>query len=198
MKKANSSQALYWACAIVIIAALAYWWGGRHPFVPTPASAPVEQRADKNAAPAAETVTTTAKPAASEETSTNSDGQILYTNNEYGFRLTLPKSWQAFKTIIRDRAAQWPGLDFQLPHDDGSYGTVLTINIFSPDDWKKRQSEGGPIPERLGANAGFVFAYSLPQAFEKFAGYPEEVPGLAYKGPVLEAEDIVIPSFRLK
>lgn len=200
MKK--SAHTLAWLGAIIVIAALAYWFGSRHPLV-QPVSAPIDSKTTQasQSSPAAISTkpTATATPLPSEETTTSDTGEILYANNNKGFTLTFPKSWKNFRVETKKTESDgYDYLSFELPLTRGSYGSVFTISFHTLDEWKALQAEGAPMPSRLAGAGDLVYGYSFAQDDTGYAGYPEPVPGLIYKGPIFEAEEMIIPSFRLR
>lgn len=119
--------------------------------------------------------------------------KVVYTNNEYGFSVSLPKDFTGY-TMIKDK---WEGTDLkntgsamrtfqgpqlsirdprwmqQTPRQD------IPIMIFTVEQWKQLQNEefsvgAAPInPEELGRNSKYVFAlparynYAFPEGYEE-------------------------------
>ncbi|HWQ79177.1 MAG TPA: stalk domain-containing protein [Anaerovoracaceae bacterium] len=118
---------------------------------------------------------------------------IVYSNTQYGFNFTLPKSWENYSILtdqwegylitgeesdiaaeagvmIKIRHPQWTS---QTPRQD------IPIMIFTPAQWDKVQKEelsvsAAPIPpSELGRNSEYVFAlparynYAFPEGFEE-------------------------------
>lgn len=189
--------------AVVVIAALAYWLGAAQPFakkaapsasdkVGTPAPASIQTKPSPATAPE---VNTEDAPAAS--TATAENGDILYTNTAHGFTLTLPKNWKDFHVENKKTDSGYEYLSFELPSARGGYGSIFSISFHTLAGWKAMQAEGSPMPSRLAGKGDSVFGYTFAQDDTGYSGYPEPVPGLIYKGPIFEAEEMIIPSFRL-
>lgn len=119
--------------------------------------------------------------------------KIVYTNNEYGFSVSLPKDFEGYSIVKEDwqgtdlkntggaaRTFQGPQLSIrdprwtqQTPRQD------IPIMIFTAEQWKQLQSEefsvgAAPVnPEELGRNSKFVFAlparynYAFPEGYEE-------------------------------
>ncbi len=200
MKK--STHSLAWLGAIIIIAALTYWLGTQHTAsqpVSVPDNSPISTSAQSSPSVPSTASATLTKLSPSEETTTNTTEGILYTNNNRGFTLTLPKDWKDFRVEhkkIGDSGYDY--LSFELPLTRGGYGSIFTISFHTLAEWKAMQAEGSPMPSRLGGKGDLVFGYSFAQDDTGYSGYPEPVPGLIYKGPIFEAEEMIIPSFRLQ
>jgi len=132
---------------------------------------------------------------------------LAYENNKYGFRFSLPESWNGY-TIVTDK---WEGLALD---DSGNAKVVETgpivsirhpqwtaedprqdipIMIFTLDQWNLMQQEkfhigAAPVgPSELGRNAEYVFALPARYNFAFPTGY-EEVEDILKNNP-LEAVD---------
>ncbi len=126
-------------------------------------------------------------------TTTVSTSSIIYTNNTFGFNVTLPKSWEGY-TISND---VWTGykIDDQIGNVPYATGTVVSIHnpkwtgsnsyqdipimVFTIEQWnlikEEKMSVGAaPIPpSELARNSKYVFAlparynYAYPTGFEE-------------------------------
>lgn len=131
---------------------------------------------------------------------------LVYKNTQYGFRFTLPDSWQGYSIVTE----KWEGLAIggtksQEVIETGPWLSIrhpqwkaekprqdIPILVFTPDQWKRLQQEefhigAAPIgPKELGGNSSYVFAlparynYAFPEGFE-------EVEQILASGP-LQAE----------
>jgi hypothetical protein len=189
----TTRHTLVWVIALMLVALGSFWFGLSQrrpveaPIIPTPPSAnkPVP------ASPVATTtVTETAKP--------RIDGNIVYTNTKYGFKLELPARWKDYRVSEKMDAVNGNNLYFELKHSDGSYGSVFAITAYERADWDRLQSEEGPKPSYLAEKDDTIFGYSFAQDDANFAGFGEAEPGLRYKGPIFDAQEIIVPSFELK
>ncbi len=127
---------------------------------------------------------------------------ITYENTQYGFKLTLPKSWANY-TVLTD---EWKGnritdsqagavpetgpmLKIRNPHWTAEKPWQdIPIMIFTPAQWDSVQKEelgvgAAPIPpSELGRNAKYVFAlparynYAFPEGFEEVESIIENKP----------------------
>lgn len=194
----NSHSTFWWIIALIVVAAGAYWYGHSRTVTNntmTPRSENSESVPSHTAIPA----TSDAEEKKPFDTITlQENGETLYTNNQYNFTLTFPKNWKELRVEQKATDTGSPYLIFELPKKDSSYGDVFHIAFYTLDQWHALQAEGSPMPSRLAGKADLVFAYALAQDDTGFAGYPDPVPGLTYKGPIFEAEEIIIPSFSLK
>jgi hypothetical protein len=127
---------------------------------------------------------------------------IIYENTQYGFKLTLPKSWESY-TVLTD---EWKGnrvtdsqagavpetgpmIKIRNPHWTAEKPWQdIPIMIFTPAQWDSVQKEelavgAAPIPpSELGRNAKYVFAlparynYAFPEGFEEVESIIENKP----------------------
>jgi hypothetical protein len=116
---------------------------------------------------------------------------LLYTNRQYGFSFTLPKSWKGFKVV----ESEWTGVSLDGSGRTAAKGPLLSIRnpkwtkaqpyqdipimIFTIKQWNALQKDqfavsAAPIPpSELGRNKTFVFAlparynYAFPRGFEE-------------------------------
>lgn len=127
---------------------------------------------------------------------------ITYENTQYGFKFTLPKSWENY-SIITDKwegnrltdsqagtaAETGPVIKLRNPHWTAEKPWQdIPIMIFTPAQWDMVQKEAlsvgaAPIPpSELGRNAKYVFAlparynYAFPQGFEEVESIIENKP----------------------
>ena len=118
---------------------------------------------------------------------------IVYENNEYGFKFSLPMSWEGFKVVIDE----WEGisLDNQQNSKTVEAGSIINLRhpewtsenprqdipimVFTVQQWESLQQQkfhigAAPIgPSELGRNSEYVFAlparynYSFPIGYEE-------------------------------
>ncbi len=185
--KRSTSRALWTILALAIVAGAAYWFGTLN-------------RARPNASIPSQTVTETAKTAieavVTKTAEVDMSGELAYTNRDHDFGLTLPTRWKAYR-VIKDTDQWGDHYSFELPRTTGGFGSVFTISAYPQSAWDEIQ-KGALKPVQLGAANGVVFAYSLGQDDEGFAGFPDMEPGLQYKGPLFDAQETILPSFKLK
>lgn len=131
--------------------------------------------------------------AAGGETSASQDGTVVCENADYGFRVSLPQSWEGY-TVLSE---QWEG----VPSDDAKgkkaaeTGPLLSIRhpawtpqeprqdipilVFTLSQWESLQREefhvgAAPIlPKELGENDRYVFALPARYNYGFFTGYEE-------------------------
>lgn len=118
---------------------------------------------------------------------------ISYTNSEYGFELTLPKSWQGYTTVVDT----WKGLTISESQGEvvAEQGTQISLRhplwttaeprqdipimVFTLGQWQALQQEkfhigAAPIgPSELGRNARYAFALPARYNFTFPTGYEE-------------------------
>jgi hypothetical protein len=103
------------------------------------------------------------------------NGSIVYKNEEYGFTLTLPASWQGYSITKRS----WQGSEVSTGKQKYAGITLIIKNpqttdqqawqdipimVFSPDVWKLVAEEkvavsAAPIPpQKIGESSKYVFA----------------------------------------
>lgn len=143
------------------------------------------------------------KAAAADSISAEESGSMIYENSQYGFRFTLPKSWQGY-TIVTDK---WEGLSVGEADGDKvvETGPLLIIRhpewtkenprqdipimVFTLAQWDALQQEkfhigAAPIgPSELGRNSGYVFALPARYNFSFPTGY-EEVEDMLSQHPL--------------
>lgn len=106
-------------------------------------------------------------------TNTSPANGLTYTNKTYGFQLTLTKPWEGY---VAKEAPNISGdvmsIVFCVPTTDKKYSTSdclkgyanpMFISIYSKEQWKQIQSEGGPKPTLIIQNDRYVFAWSMWQ-----------------------------------
>ena len=124
-------------------------------------------------------------------TTTQPTASIEYTNMQFGFRVTLPLSWNGYSIVT----STWEGIPVDDPNGQRVTGTELSIRhplwtpedprqdipimIFTPTEWNQTLQEklsvsAAPIPpSELGMNASYIFAlparynYAFPTGFEE-------------------------------
>ncbi len=192
MKKSN--QTLLWVLSIIIVAVLAYWIGKQ------------QDKTQKISIPADSSVTQTVPPAKtisppeiipSTALKPKIEGNHIYTNSKYNFTLELPERWKEYR-VTETKSGFGDSYSFELKHTDGSYGSVFIISAHPREVWDSLQADAGPKPSYLGEKNAFVFGYSYAHDDSNFAGFGEPTPGLVFKGPLFDAQEIIIPSFEIR
>ena len=97
---------------------------------------------------------------------------IVYTNSDYNFQLTLNSAWSGYKVDLETMSSNFGAgsLVFRVPtksknYSDGSgFANPLTISILQPEYWDKIQKNDGLKPWFLGKSRdGWVFVYYIWQ-----------------------------------
>ncbi|MGI6142751.1 MAG: copper amine oxidase N-terminal domain-containing protein [bacterium] len=131
--------------------------------------------------------------------------EIVYNNDEYGFRFILPESWAGY-TIVTE---QWEGFDPEAPETVAAQGPLLIIRhpqwtaekprqdipimVFTHAQWEAMENGefhigAAPIgPKELDRNGKYVFALPARYNFAFPEGY-EEVEAILETDP-LEANE---------
>lgn len=139
------------------------------------------------ASPAVPMVTATAALTATPATSS---GQVVYENTDYGFTVTLPRSWQGY-TVVDDA---WHGVS-STPGKDDESGPLISIRnplrteqkpyqdipimVFSIDQWNAMNQDAfhigaAPVnPTELARSDTYVYALPARYNFAYPAGYEE-------------------------
>jgi hypothetical protein len=119
-------------------------------------------------------------------TTTGASSTISYVNNQYGFNVVLPASWQGY-TIV---TSTWSGVN--MPSMTGPIISIrnpawtsstptqdIPVMVFATSEWSMVVSGEMPVgaapipPSELGANAKYVFAlparynYAYPQGWQE-------------------------------
>lgn len=127
-------------------------------------------------------------PAISERVATSTE----YRNTQYGFSITLPKSWEGYSIVTTEWRGLVGGTDGTIPTSQGPVISIrhplwteksprqdIPVMVFTPDEWNavsqgKLFVSAAPIPPReLGRNAKYVFAlparynYAFPIGYEE-------------------------------
>ena len=111
-------------------------------------------------APAEEVPLTDEAPV--EDTEVTEEATLTYSDEELGFSLELPASWEGY--IAEKRELQWgaygvaDSVDFLI--DDLS---IFNLSWYTPEQWANIAASEGPIPTKLAENDEWVFAYSTAQ-----------------------------------
>lgn len=134
---------------------------------------------------------------------TDKDGEIVYSNTEYGFNFTLPENWKDYK-IITDK---WEGLAVGGAQGEtvATTGPMISIRhpewttekprqdipimVFTINQWNELQKDkfhigAAPVgPSELGRNKEYVFALPARYNFAFPTGY-EEVESILQNNPL--------------
>lgn len=93
--------------------------------------------------------------------------ELVYTNKQYGFEMTLPEIWRGYQVREEVAAAGEPQIasfKFGFPTADPSWGAdfaaPVTILVYEPRVWENLQSEEGPKPGLIGQNEKYVFVFA--------------------------------------
>lgn len=184
MKK--SSNTIFWILALLLIALGSYWFGTAQVTAPQEKA---EGETLKQELPIV--VAPTKIDTKSEEKSEN----IIYRNEAYNFVLQLPPRWKDYTVKEENLTDGRIAYNFKLKTKAGEYYSVFYIFIVPEKIWQEQQTQEGPKSEYITKKNNFVFSYSLGQDDEGYAGFPEVVPGLTYKGPYFDVNNIIIPNF---
>ena len=127
------------------------------------------------------------------DASASQDGAVVYENADYGFRVSLPQSWEGY-TVLSE---QWEGdaPDGAKGEKATQTGPLLSIRhpawtpqeprqdipvlVFTLSQWDSLQREefhigAAPIlPKELGENESYVFALPARYNYGFFTGYEE-------------------------
>lgn len=126
---------------------------------------------------------------------------ILYTNNDYGFTVTLPENWKGYSLVKSMWIGQGAGDTQEEPRATGPLIAIrsplwtsaaprqdIPIMVLTLRDWDDLKREvfhigAAPIPpSELGRNASYVFAlparynYAFPAGFEEVQAILEGKP----------------------
>ena len=165
--------------------------------------------ASSEAAPSSEAEASSAVPASASSAASSSRtpaGSVVYTNEKYGLRVTLPSDWKGYKVL----AQKWSAFKVSDPTaPDSVFGPEIVIRnprwtqakhyqdipimIFTPSEWKQLDQDilyigAAPVgPRELAKNSKYVFALPARYNFEFPEGY-EEVDKLIDFGAVTAVE----------
>jgi hypothetical protein len=184
MKK--SSNTLFWLLSLIIVAIAAYWFGTAQVTAP---QEEVEEQAIKQEQTASTIPTPTTPPSEKEA------GNLLYTNEKYHFVLQLPPRWKEYKVEEKTLTNGESSYNFQLKTKNGEYHSVFYLSAVTEKTWQKLQSEEGPKSIYIDKKNGYVFSFMTGHDDDGFAGFPEVVPEITFKGPYFDVINIIIPSF---
>lgn len=117
-----------------------------------------------------------------------SANQIIYTNNQYGFDLSLPQSWKGYSVtsgLIPDGSSGGGfGWEVILRHPKWTKANPredIPIQVFTIDQWKKWEADNfesyptaAPMgPTERGRNSKYVFATAPRYNYDFLTGYEE-------------------------
>ena len=109
---------------------------------------------------------------------------LVYTNNKYGFQLTLPGGWENYKAIennmpgtifflLPTKDKTWAAPDNSGKDSKSGYADVFSIDISTIGDWTKTcvpkcdREENGPgcyiCTDYVAKNSKYVFTFYPPQ-----------------------------------
>ena len=133
-----------------------------------------------------QSMTSSTTPPATQPSAPAASSSVSYTNNEYGFTVTLPADWQGY-TIVTSTwtgnattTVQGPIISIRNPLWTSSTPTQdIPIMVFTLSEWSAVASGTMPVsaapipPSELGRNAQYVFAlparynYAYPQGWQE-------------------------------
>ncbi len=191
----KSPHTLIWVIIVIIVAILAYWLGMTRQntaLAPTVSDAEIVTETVKPAAttPVLDEVSETIKPRV--------EGNQIYTNDKYDFTLEIPARWKNYRVVENLNNPNGDSYSFELKKNDRTYGSVFSLTAHPRKVWENMQKEEGPKPSYLGEKNAVVFGFSYAQDDSNFAGFGEPEEGLRFKGPIFDAQEIIIPSFELR
>lgn len=108
-----------------------------------------------------------------EYTTTEKQQDIIYTNNDYKFQLTLPAAWKGYSVKVTKPANNEATayLYFQMPTTNADWlkqgnktPSLFAISVYTKDQWQKWQSSGAPGGNVLNDLSQYVFTISQSQA----------------------------------
>ena len=102
-------------------------------------------------------------------------GQVIYTNSQYGFSLILPISWKGYSVLneawngflVNDSSQKFQGLKVIIRNPNWTEANPwqdIPVMVFTKDEWTQVEAENlsvsaAPIPpSKLGENQNYVFA----------------------------------------
>jgi len=89
---------------------------------------------------------------------------LNYTNDQYGFSLNFPASWDGYK--IKQREINWgmpAGTSTSFDFGFDAQDSIFNISVLTLSQWSQIQAQEGPKPTFLGSNSSYVFVYDLSQ-----------------------------------
>lgn len=193
----NSSHTSLWIIAMVIVAGLAYWFGTSRPDTNREPVLSDSNRQTETVAPVTPTAVSEI-PAPTETIKPRVAGNLIYVNPKYGFTLELPARWKDYRVAERINEPDGDHYAFELKLIDGKYSSPFAISVHTREVWENLQAEPGPKPSYLGEKNAYVFGYSYGHDDANYAGFGQPEPGLRFKGPIFDAQEIIVPSFEIK
>jgi hypothetical protein len=121
------------------------------------------------AAPGTSTTTTTTTTTPTAVTPAPASTTIQYDNSQYGFSLTLPKTWANYKvkTVTADGAVAYIYVEMPTTDDmpatssnDKNYYAPFALGVYTPSQWAELESSGGPIDTVITKTSQYVFTWS--------------------------------------
>jgi len=88
---------------------------------------------------------------------------IVYTNSEYGFTLTLPPTWEGYTKQLGPKADGMAGTADSIAFGFPTQDKLFVIYIGPKIIWEDMQKEEGPKATYLGERDLRVFSYSMAQ-----------------------------------
>jgi hypothetical protein len=128
---------------------------------------------------------------------------VVYRDVEYNFSMTFPERWRGYQVKTAEKTVDFEkSFDFSLklknPTPSGEYGSVFTVTVFTPTEWKRVSPHAGyRFIKNHKDNAGgsFVLAWTHGQDDFGFAGFDDSDSPLR-QGPYFEVQNSVIPSLQ--
>lgn len=101
----------------------------------------------------------------------NSETWRTYTNSTYGFSLKFGDLWKGYevKTDKTDALATYyfnvpsPHKTTETTLSSANFESIFAVSVYTSEEWKKLEPDGGPIGTKFGTNGNYVFVYSSSQ-----------------------------------
>lgn len=129
------------------------------------------------------------------------DTKIHYESKKHGFSLDLPARWRNYQ--IEKAGEPMGSYNFLLPATDGLYHGTFSIDALPKDQLTEEDKQKFLDPETqgalgtyLGENNTYVYVYGTGDSRDTFFDF--EAPNSeAYYGPMKEAREVIIPTFKI-
>lgn len=107
-----------------------------------------------------------------DSTYTGTTSPLIYKNTKYGFEVTLPATWSAYK-VFEGKDTEVAIFYFALPtsdkkwtdpSDQAGYGSLFAASVYTKAQYDAAKAEGGPIGDPIATKGDYVLLASPGQA----------------------------------
>ncbi len=130
------------------------------------------ETADYNPQPVVEKKSANTESNNQAKETSNAETWRTYINSKYGFSLKFGDLWKGYEVKTSETTGALTTYYFNLPSphkttettvNSANYESIFAVSVYTSEEWKKIEPDGGPIGTKFGESGNYVFAYSSSQ-----------------------------------